>query len=153
MIGCAVLCLAAGGVGSVFTRHKIPGWYKGLRKPSFNPPNWIFGPVWTLLYLLMGAALYRVWSLHDYVAGRNTALGFFFIQLFLNAFWSYVFFGMQALWLAFRELVALWVFIALTIMQFQRLDAASAWLLAPYLAWVTFAGLLNYAIARLNPES
>lgn len=147
-----VVCQLAGVFGSLYTRSKIPGWYQGLKKPAFNPPNWIFAPVWIILYTLMGLALYRIWALSDSTSGRSTALIFFFTQLILNALWSYLFFGLEALRHAFKEILALWVFIVLSIQAFASLDALAAWLLVPYLAWVTFAAVLNFSIARLNPK-
>ena len=152
IIGAIVVCQLAGLFGSIFTRAKIPGWYKTLKKPSFNPPNWIFAPVWITLYTLMGISLFRIWNLPDYTSGRSTALIFFFTQLLLNALWSYIFFGMEELWRAFREILAMWVFILLSIQSFAALDPLAAWLLVPYLAWVTFAAVLNFSIARLNPK-
>jgi tryptophan-rich sensory protein len=151
ILGSILICQAAGALGAVFTVRAIPTWYAGLKRPSFNPPNWVFGPVWTLLYTLMGIALYRVWQLDPATTGRAWALTWFFIQLALNALWTPLFFGLRALWLAFMELLLMWAAIALTAFLFYPLDPATAWLLAPYLAWVSFAGLLNYAYARLNP--
>jgi benzodiazapine receptor len=151
LMGAIVLCQADGGLGAVFTAKAIPGWYAALQRPSFNPPNWVFGPVWTLLYTLMGIALYRIWQMDPSVSGRSPALAFFFIQLALNALWTPLFFGLHALWLAFVEIILMWMAIALTAYQFYPLDPPAAWLLAPYLAWVSFAGLLNYTYARLNP--
>jgi translocator protein len=109
--------------------------------------------VWIILYTLMGLALYRIWALPDFTSGRSSALLFFMTQLVLNALWSYIFFGMEELWYAFKEILALWVFIALSIQAFAALDALAAWLLAPYLAWVSFAAVLNFAMARLNPKT
>ncbi|HVM31542.1 MAG TPA: TspO/MBR family protein [bacterium] len=151
LIAVILLCQAAGGLGAIFTAKAIPVWYAGLRKPSFNPPNWVFGPVWTLLYTLMGIALYRVWKLDPQTAGRSLGLLLFFIQLGLNALWTPLFFGLHALWPAFVEILLMWAAILLTAARFYQLDPVSAWLLAPYLAWVTFAGLLNFAYAKLNP--
>jgi translocator protein len=152
VVGAVVVCQLAGVFGSFYTRAKIPGWYKTLKKPSFNPPNWIFAPVWIVLYTLMGLALYRIWAMPDSASGRPAALIFFFTQLLLNALWSYIFFGMEELRHAFKEILALWVFIVLSIQAFAALDVLAAWLLAPYLAWVTFAAVLNFSIARLNPK-
>ena len=151
LIGAIVLCQAAGGLGAVFTAKAIPGWYATLRRPSFNPPNWVFGPVWTLLYTLMGIALYRIWELDPATSGRTLGLTLFFIQLALNTLWTPLFFGLHVLRLAFVEILLMLAAIALTAFQFYPLDPAAAWLLAPYLAWVSFAVLLNYAYAKLNP--
>jgi translocator protein len=144
------LCLLPGFFGAAFTARKVPGWYAGLRKPSFNPPSRVFGPVWTFLYLLMAAALYRILSLPSDLDGRTAALIFFFIQLGLNGLWSYLFFGLESPREAFKEISALWVFLALSLREFGHLDPLSGWLLAPVLAWVTFAAVLNFSIMRLN---
>jgi translocator protein len=144
------LCLLPGFFGAAFTARKIAGWYEGLRKPAFHPPNRVFGPVWTFLYLLMAAALYRILLLPADLAGRTGALVFFFIQLGLNGLWSYLFFGMESPREAFKEILALWAFLALSLKEFALLDPLSGWLLAPVLAWVTFAAVLNFSIMRLN---
>jgi tryptophan-rich sensory protein len=151
LIGAILLCEAAGALGAIFTAKAIPAWYAGLRKPSLNPPNWIFGPVWTLLYALMGIALYRVWRLDPQTSGRSLGLSLFFTQLALNALWTPLFFGLRAFWWAFAEILLLLAAIAWTTFQFYSLDTLSSWLLFPYLAWVCFAGWLNYAYAKLNP--
>jgi tryptophan-rich sensory protein len=152
LIAAILLCQAAGGLGMIFTVKAIPSWYSTLKRPWFNPPNWLFGPVWTLLYTLMGIALYRIWQLAPIPSGWVLGLTFFFIQLVLNALWSPLFFGLHDLWLAFAELLLMWAAIVLTIFLFYPMDAVSAWLLAPYLVWVSFAGLLNYSYAKLNPS-
>jgi len=151
LIAAILVCQAAGLLGAGFTAKAVRGWYATLQRPSFNPPNWVFGPVWTLLYTMMGIALYRIWRLEPATAGRALALTLFFIQWALNALWSPLFFGARALWLAFADIVLMLAAIALTIALFHPLDPTSAWLLAPYLAWVSFAALLNYAYAKLNP--
>jgi translocator protein len=139
-----------GAVGSLFTAPAIPVWYAGLVKPAFNPPNWVFGPVWTTLYVLMGIALFLV--LKDGSATRRgkTAAGVFAVQLFLNGLWSYIFFGLELPGWAFVEIVALWVSILACLVLFARISRAAGLLLAPYLLWVTFAAMLNGAIWRLN---
>lgn len=147
-----LLCQAAGLLGTVFTLKSIPIWYATLRMPSFQPPSWVFGPVWTLLYTLMGVSLYRVWSLPVSVPGRSLAMDLFAVQLSLNALWTPVFFGLHKPWLAFGVIVLMWTAILATMMAFWKLDDWTAWLWMPYLAWVTFATVLNFAIARLNPE-
>ncbi len=145
-----VLCLAAGFLGSLATRPSIPGWYAALEKPSFNPPNWLFGPVWTLLYILMGIALFLVWRLGLDTRGVKTAVILFLVQLALNVLWSYVFFGAHRLGGAFAVIAVLWVFILLTMLRFFPLYRAAGWLLVPYLLWVSFASVLNFSIWRLN---
>ena len=144
-------CQAAGAIGGFFTARKIPTWYAGLVKPSFNPPSWVFGPVWTLLYLLMGYALYLVWREPEDLPGRTMAMSFFVLQLFLNTLWSYFFFGLQKPWLALGEMALLWAAILASLLSFYPLSQQAGWLLTPYLAWVSFAFALNLSIARLNP--
>jgi translocator protein len=143
------LCLAAGGLGSFATAAKIPTWYATLAKPSFNPPNWIFAPVWTMLYVLMAVAVWMVWTRREQV-DVQTALVLFGAQLALNTLWSFLFFGMQNPGAAMVEIVVLWVAIAATMIAFRPVSVTAVWLLAPNLAWVSFASCLNFAIWRLN---
>ena len=149
LIASIVICQLAGVIGAFFTTPSISSWYAGLNKPFFNPPSWLFGPVWTLLYLLMGVSLYLVWSQKNQ-AGKKLALTIFAIQLGLNSFWSIVFFGLQLPWVAFLEILVLLFFIVLTIVKFFPISKKSAYLLIPYLLWVSFASVLNFYIARLN---
>jgi translocator protein len=147
--------LLAGAIGSFFTASAIPAWYAGLVKPSFNPPNWLFGPVWTLLYVLMGISLYLVWGKaiknnRKKAAARNAAIMFFFIQLALNALWSILFFGLKMPWLAFFEIILLWSAILAAIIFSYRISKPAAYLLVPYILWVSFASALNFAIWMLN---
>jgi tryptophan-rich sensory protein len=121
-----------------------------LQKPYFNPPPWIFGPVWTLLYLLMGYAFFLVWDLGLGNPRVRVALAFFGVQLFFNILWSFIFFGARAPGWAFLEILLLWLLIGQTLLLFFRLRRIAGLLLAPYLAWVTFAAILNYAIWTLN---
>ncbi len=137
------ICLGAGVLGSFFTINSIPTWYQTLNKPFFFPPNWIFGPVWTILYILMGYSLYLVWV-------KNKVPVIFWIQLILNAVWSIIFFGFKNPTLALIDIIALWVTIILTIKVFAKINKLSAYLLYPYLAWVLFASILNLAIVLLN---
>ncbi len=133
-------------VGAFFT----PGaWYAELDKPSWNPPSWVFGPVWTALYATMGVSAWLVWRERG-LSGARGALTLFDVQLALNAAWSWLFFGLQRPGLAFAEIVALWLAIVATLAAFARHSRPAAWLLSPYLAWVTFAAALNFAIWRLN---
>lgn len=127
----------------------IPTWYAQLDKPWFNPPNWVFGPVWSTLYLLMGIALYLVWTAKT-KDSKKRAYSIFGAQLVLNLLWSVVFFGLHQSWLAVVVIVALWITIALTIREFAKFSRPAAWLLVPYIAWVTFASALNIAVAVLN---
>jgi tryptophan-rich sensory protein len=144
-----IICQLAGVLGSVFTMPAIPGWYANLNKPSFSPPNWLFGPVWILLYTLMGISLYLVWSRKG-SAGAKTALILFAIQLGLNTLWSLIFFGLRLPSAAFLEILVLWLFILLTILKFFPISKVAAYLLILYLLWVSFASLLNFYIFRLN---
>ena len=147
LIICILICQIIGFAGSLFNIKSIPGWYSKQKKPSFNPPNWIFGPVWTLLYLLMGISLYLV-----LISGKVTTLAIiiFSIQLFLNLIWTAIFFGMKKPSLAFIEIILLWISILINIIIFYNLSKISAYLLIPYLLWVSFAAVLNFAIWKLN---
>lgn len=146
---CLLACFAAAGLGAIFSGPAVGAWYAGLNKPSFNPPNWIFGPVWTILYVLMAVAAWVVWRLRTSHPVR-TALWLFGVQLALNAAWSIIFFGFHRPLAALIDLVLLWLFLALTLVAFWRLRHAAGILLLPYLAWVSFAGVLNAAIVVLN---
>jgi benzodiazapine receptor len=139
------LPLLAGAIGSQF----MPGpWYDALEKPSWNPPSWVFGPVWTTLYVLMGVAAWLVWDRHRGAA--RGALALFVVQLAVNAAWSWLFFGLESPGLALIDIIVMWVLIVATIVAFRRLHTLAAMLLLPYLAWVSFATALNFAIWRLN---
>ncbi|MCL5970621.1 MAG: tryptophan-rich sensory protein [Patescibacteria group bacterium] len=138
------ICLGAGVIGSVFTINAIRTWYATLNKPFFSPPNWIFGPVWTILYILMGISLYLVWV-------RVKVPVVFWVQLILNALWSIIFFGLKNPTLALINIIALWIAIVLTVKAFYKINKLAGNLLIPYLAWVTFAALLNLSIVILNP--
>jgi benzodiazapine receptor len=145
-----VTCFAVAGVGSLFTRPAIEGWYAALRKPSWTPPNWVFGPVWSALYLSMAIAAWLVWRRAGF-AGARLPLTLFALQLVLNLAWTGVFFGLRMPGAAFVEIVLLWLFILATTAAFWPLSRAAAWLMAPYLGWVTYAATLNCGIWRLNP--
>ena len=168
-----IICEFAGVIGSVFTMPSIAGWFKSLNKPFFNPPNWIFAPVWSLLFLLMGISFYLVWDkkwivknkigkikkiktnafLESIWTGKwqkQGIISIFFIQLFLNICWSLLFFGKHFIGFAFFELLVLWLAILFTIISFYRVSKISAYLLLPYIAWVSFAGILNYWLLILN---
>jgi len=146
------VCLAVGGIGGRWTAPEIRGWYKTVRKPSFNPPNWIFGPVWTSLYVLMAIAVWLV-SEAPVSSTRSVALALFLIQLALNLAWSWIFFRKHAIRSAALEVAVLWCAIGATTLVFSRLSITAAWLMAPYWAWVTFASVLNATIWRLNPNA
>lgn len=144
-----VLCVLLGSVGGLVTVNEIPTWYATLNKPSFNPPNWLFGPVWTTLYVLMGIGVYLIWK-QPVSKERNKALQVFILQFILNFCWSFIFFGLHATGWALIEMMALWILILLTILHFAKHSKLAAWLLVPYIAWVSFALLLNAAIWKLN---
>ena len=128
----------------------MPGeWYAALKKPAWNPPAWIFGPVWTSLYTMMAVAAWLVWQRGGFVSQRRPLM-LFLAQLALNAAWTPLFFGLHLPGLAFAEILLLWVTIAATLTAFRGVCHAASWLLAPYLAWVSFAAALNFALWRLN---
>ncbi|MEK7103066.1 MAG: TspO/MBR family protein [Patescibacteria group bacterium] len=143
-------CELAGIIGSVFTVSQIPTWYAGLMKPPLNPPGWIFGPVWTILYALMGIALYLVWKSNATQKDKQRALVIFGVQLFLNVIWSIIFFGLHSPAFALVDIMAMWCAIVATIIVFGKISRSAAYLLVPYLLWVTFAGYLNYVVWMLN---
>lgn len=145
-----LICFSAAGIGTIFTIPNIPSWYQTLTKPVFSPPNYLFGPVWTLLYLLMGVALYLIWKKGIKTEKVRDALYLFGIQLILNAVWSPVFFGAHNLLLALIIIIGLWIYIVKTIKAFAKIDKISSYLLYPYLAWVSFASILNFSVWFLN---
>ena len=142
--------LLVGGTAGFFTASGVDGWYALANKPWFNPPNWIFMPVWTMLYLMMGIALYLVWKTKADKSIKQTSIILFAVQLTLNFFWSLIFFKMQQPGWAFAEIIVMWLMILLTIIWFSKISSAAAWLLVPYLCWVSFASVLNYTIWQLN---
>jgi benzodiazapine receptor len=143
------LCFAAAGLGSLFTRPAIEGWYASLPKPSWTPPNWVFGPVWSALYLSMAIAAWLVWRRGGF-PGAKLPLALFAAQLALNVAWTVVFFGLRTPGAAFAEIVFLWLFILATAIAFWPISRVAAWLMLPYLLWVTYAAGLNFSIWRLN---
>lgn len=145
-----LLCLGAGLIGTLFTITAIPTWYAGLIKPSFSPPNYLFGPVWTVLYILMGISLFLIWKHGTRTKKVKNALYLFGIQLALNAIWSPIFFGAKNLLLALLIIVLLWIFILKTIIAFAKTDKLASYLLYPYILWVSFASVLNLSIWLLN---
>lgn len=147
---CVALTLAVAAVGSFATAPKIPTWYAGLAKPAFTPPNAVFPIAWTILYVLMAVALWRLWDRNAPSPQRRTALILFFVQLALNALWSPVFFEMEAIGPGLVVILLLWVTIAATIWASARIDRIAAWLLAPYLLWVSYASVLNATILAMN---
>lgn len=144
------ICFMVAFAGSMVTLPSIPAWYAGLNKPFFSPPNWVFGPVWTILYLLMGIALYLIWNRGLKNKTTQKAVKIFLIQLVLNFVWSLVFFGFHSPLVAFLTIIALWITIFRTIYLFNKLSSLAALLLLPYILWVSFALILNLFIAILN---
>lgn len=145
--GWLLLCFGAAAFGGLF----MPGeWYASLKKPSWNPPGWVFGPVWTTLYLMMAVAAWLVWKRGGFSTQRR-ALALFLVQLTLNAAWTPLFFGLHRPGLAFAEILLLWLAIAAALAAFRPVSRVAAWLLVPYLAWVSFAAFLNFTLWRLNP--
>ena len=142
--------LAVGGLSGFATARGVATWYPTLIKPPFNPPAWIFGPVWTVLYIMMGVAAFLVWRQGFTTEGVKLALTVFAIQLSLNGLWSILFFGMQALGWALIEICALWLAIIVTIVLFRRVSPAAGMLMLPYWAWVSFATVLNASLWWLN---
>ena len=143
------VCLAIGGLGGAVTASSVTEWYPTLNKPSFNPPNWVFGPVWTTLYVMMGIAAWRVWRAAD----RDTARGplaLFALQLVVNLGWSIAFFGLRDPGLAVVVILVLDLLVLATALMFRRVDRPAEWLLVPYLGWIAFATVLNIAVWRLN---
>lgn len=144
-----LLPLSLGAIAGMYTAGAIPEWYATLNQPSFNPPNWVFGPVWTTLYLLMGISFFLIWKLE---AGkkRNQAIVIFLVQLILNFAWSFFFFYFNMIWLALIDIILLWSTIVLMLARFYKLKPLTAYLNIPYLLWVTFATVLNAAYYFLN---
>lgn len=144
------VCQLAGLIGTIFTFDAIPTWYATLNKPFFNPPNYLFGPVWTVLYTLMGISAYLIYREGTKKKDVKEALNIFWIQLILNSLWSIIFFGMKNPSLAFVEIIFMWVAILVTIIKFYKVSKTAAYLLIPYLLWVSFASILNLSIVLLN---
>jgi tryptophan-rich sensory protein len=149
LAGFVAACFLAAGIGSWLTVPNVGDWYRQLSKPSWTPPDWVFGPVWTVLYLMMAVAAWLVWQKHGW-SGAPIALGLFAGQLLLNVAWSGVFFGLRQPGAAFAELVVLWLAILATIIAFWQKQTAAGLIMLPYGLWVTFAGALNFAIWQLN---
>jgi len=171
LLASIIICELAGATGSVFTSSEIGVWYKNLKKPAFNPPNWVFGPVWTIVFILMGVSLYLVWSKkweprkrigqdealnslsQKFLSGAWRRLNIVLIfgtQFVLNILWSVIFFGLHNPGVAFFELLMLWFAVVFTMVNFRRVSKATTWLLFPYILWISFAGILNYFVWILN---
>ena len=153
LVICIVVCQLAGVVGSVFTVKSIPTWYAALQKPSFTPPNWLFGPAWITLYLLMAIAAFLVWRKGLGERHVQWALITFLVQLVLNALWSVVFFGLQSPLSGVIVIAGLWIVILFTTIRFFRIATWAGALLLPYILWVSFAAVLNASIWLLNPQT
>ena len=151
LVVCLLACYAAAGIGSVFTVNATGTWYREIARPAWTPPNWLFGPVWTVLYATMGISAWLVWREGGFRKQR-WPLGLFIGQLALNAAWTPIFFGLAQFGVALVEIVILWCAILATILAFRRVRVAAAWLLVPYLAWVTYATTLNAGFWWMNPH-
>jgi tryptophan-rich sensory protein len=141
---------AVSALGALSTAPAVGGWYLTIQKPAWTPPSWLFGPVWAILYTMMAVAGWLVWRRHG-TTRRLAALCVFALQLFLNALWSPLFFGLHRIDLAALDIIALWLAILVTIVLFVRVRPLAGWLLVPYLLWCSYAAALNVAIWRLNP--
>jgi tryptophan-rich sensory protein len=149
LVAAFVICFSAAGIGGWFTGSSVTGWYASLTRPAWSPPDAVFGPVWTVLYLAMAVAAWLVWR-HAGFAGAQMALGLFALQLVLNVAWSAIFFGLRNPAAAFVEIVVLWIALAGTVVAFWRILPVAGVIMVPYLAWVTFAAVLNFAVWSLN---
>ena len=147
LAGLIVLCLGVGSIGGFATQDSVNGWYRTLAKPSWNPPDWVFGPAWTTLYIMMAVAAWLVWKTRDRIA---PAMILFYAQLALNLAWSLLFFGARSPGLALVEVVFLWSAVLFTMLAFFGRQTTAGWLFVPYLAWVSFAAVLNFTIWMMN---
>lgn len=148
LVAFITLCLGLGSLGGIITAQAIPTWYAGLQRPAFSPPNWVFAPVWTTLYILMAIAAWRISNTqHDC---RKKLLGLFFLQLALNVIWTPLFFGLHQPFWAFIDILALWLVLVATVRGFWVVDKTAGLLLLPYLLWVSFASYLNWGFWQLN---
>jgi translocator protein len=145
------ICLLAGYIGSYYSTPEIPTWYAGLEKPDLTPPSWVFGPVWTVLYIFMGISLY--WVLETGVKSQDAKLGMilFIFQLLLNVIWSYIFFNLHSTFFSFLIIIMLWAVLLCTIVQLFRVSIPASVILVPYFCWISFAAYLNYALLIMNP--
>ncbi|MDI9363969.1 MAG: TspO/MBR family protein [Flavobacterium sp.] len=143
------LTVGLGTASGYLTVSEIPTWYAGVTKPSFNPPNYLFGPVWTILYILMGISFFIIWK-QPPSPQRKKAINFYLLQYALNLAWSFIFFNQHQIFLALIDIIAMWFLIQFTMIAFGKINKIAAWLLLPYLLWVSFATMLNAAIWLLN---
>jgi tryptophan-rich sensory protein len=148
-----ILPLVVGAVAGMFTASEINGWFQTINKPTWQPPNWVFGPVWTVLYVMMGVAFFLIWNKEAPKTTKRLAMTLWIIQLVFNFLWSFIFFKKHQLDWALGEILVLWFFILLTILFFARISKLAAWLMVPYISWVTFASLLTFFIYDLNTAS
>ena len=144
-------CVVSGLIGSYFTRGSVGTWYTVLQKPAFSPPSWVYAPVWFLLYILMGISVFLVWRVGFKQFHVREGLVIFLVQLILNTFWSFAFFGLKSTIAGLLVIVPLWTAILLTIINFYRISKTASFLLIPYILWVSFATALNFSIYLLNP--
>ena len=142
--------LLTGGISGYFTATSVGTWYTQINKPTWNPPNQIFAPVWTILYIMMGIALFLIWKSNANAADKKKAIIIWSMQMLLNFLWSFIFFNQHLIGLALADIAGMWFFILITIFAFAKINKTAAWLLVPYIAWVSFAGVLNFAIWWLN---
>lgn len=149
LLASLALPLILGAIAGLYTADAIPEWYKGLNRPSFSPPNWLFGPVWTILYILMGTSLFLIWK-QDVSKERNIAMFVFLLQLLLNFAWSFIFFYYNMIGLALIEIILLWISILVMLILFYKIKPMAAYLNIPYLLWVSFATILTAAYFILN---
>ena len=149
LVASLLLPLGLGAIAGMFTAQAVPEWFASLNKPSFSPPNWLFGPVWTALYILMGISFFLVWKM-DPGRERNLAILVFLLQLLLNFGWSFIFFYFKMIGFALFEIVVLWISIIIMLVLFYRIKPLAAFMNIPYLLWVTFATILNAAYYFLN---
>ncbi len=149
LVASLLLPLGIGGIAGMFTSEAIPGWYASLNQPSFNPPNWVFGPVWTTLYTILGISFFLIWKLPS-SKERNLAILVFFVQLLLNFCWSFFFFYFKMIGLALIDILALWAMIVVMLVRFYKLKPIASYINIPYLLWVSFATALNMAYFFLN---
>lgn len=149
LIASIILPLALGTIAGIFTAQSVPEWYETLNRPAFNPPNWIFGPVWTALYILMGFSFFLIWK-QEVSKERNTAILVFMIQLLFNFGWSFIFFYHNMIGLAFIEIILLWISIVIMLVLFYKIKPLASYINIPYFIWVTFATVLNGSYYFLN---
>ena len=149
LVASLLLPLGIGAIAGMFTSKAIPGWYATLNQPSFNPPNWVFGPVWTTLYLILGISLFLIWKM-DAGRERNQAIFVFMVQLLLNFCWSFFFFYFKMIGVALADIFVLWITIVILLVRLYKIKPVTAYINIPYLLWVTFATALNMAYFFLN---